>query len=112
MNETTQNFLDVWKTLDPWEPPQVFFRLYYDDQGRPIEYSMEDKPGKYVDITAEQYQQQLRNVRVISGQLTVIDTNKITQKLVPSSTGTPCDPRDVCIVNSKSNTKWSLKTYE
>jgi hypothetical protein len=109
---TEQEFLEIW--LARPEPKLVFYRLYYQDNGQPLYYSMEDLPGKYIEIDLDTYQQYRSDVRVVDGKLTVIPTTGIIKKLQPSNRGTPCDPRDVCIVVNDADpcTKWNLKTYE
>jgi hypothetical protein len=110
MNDTTKNFLEIWNNLPPWEPPVVYFRLYYDDQGRPIEYTHEDKPGNYIDVDPETFRNALQHVRVINGQLQKITPRKQVQKLSPASKGTSCDARDICIVvdEHKTHINWKL----
>lgn len=94
------------------EPLPVFFRLYYNDHGVPLFYSMEDLPGNYIELTAEQYAQSRANIRVRNGQIVEL-TWTTSNKLVPGDTGTPCDPRDVAVIsNSDSATHWSKRTYE
>jgi hypothetical protein len=109
MNETTENFWEVWNSFEWPEPPKIFFRLYHDDQGRLLFYSMEDLPGNYIDIDAETFALSPANVRVVNGQLTYVDTTTYN-KLVPGAQGTPCAPDNVCIVvdPDQPNTRWSL----
>ena len=113
MNETTENFLKVWENLDPWTPPVVFWRLYYDESGHPLFYSQEDKPGNYIDVTPEQYQRASMNVRVRDSKLIELSTSR-TKKLMPDSTGTPCYPTDVSIVvpEHEEHQRWRLKTND
>lgn len=115
MNETTENFFKVWSELEPWQPPAVFWRLYHDDQGRPLFYSQEDTPGNYIDVTPEQYQRASMQVRVRNGQLEEIKKVAVN-KLVPSDTeaGTPCHPSDVSIVvdAEQSHQRWRIRTNE
>lgn len=110
MNETTQNFLDVFANLEPWQPPRVFWRLYYDEGGYPLFYSQEDKPGNYIDVTPEQYARASMRVRVREGNLIELNTTPV-KKLVPGDTGTPCYPTDVSIVVLPENEHqcWSLQ---
>lgn len=94
------------------EPQPVFYRLYYDDAGVPLFYSMEDLPGNYLELTQEQYAQGKSNIRVRDGKIVEL-TWVTSNKLVPGTTGTPCDPRDVAVVvNTDSATYWSKRTYE
>jgi hypothetical protein len=37
------------------EPAPVFYRLYHDDEGKPLFYSMADVPGTYIDIDRDTF---------------------------------------------------------
>jgi len=113
MNETTENFWQVFNNLEPWQPPEVFWRLYYDEAGHPLFYSQEDKPGNYINVTPEQYQRASMHVKVKDSKLIEL-TTKRTKKLMPSATGTPCYPTDVSIVvlETEQHQSWRLKTNE
>lgn len=95
------------------EPQQPFFRLYYDNNGVPLFYSMEDLPGTYIEITPEEYHLGATNVRVRNDKLVQI-TWTTTAKLVPNETGTPCDPNNILVVvaEDKPHVKWSKRIYE
>ncbi len=113
MNETTENFWKIFSNLEPWAPPKVFWRLYHDDAGFPLFYTMEDKPGNYIDVTPEQYQRSNMRVRVKDGKLLELNTNPV-KKIVPAESGTPCDPQDVSIVvtTDQPHQCWRTKTNE
>jgi hypothetical protein len=113
MNETTDNFWKAFANFPP-EPKPVFFRLYYNDDGTPICYSMEHLPGNYIELDAITYQRSPPNVRVVNGRMVEIKVSDITHKLVPSTQGIACDSRDVCVVDpdAKNKTIWKLKSYE
>ena len=95
------------------EPQQPFFRLYYTNDGVPLFYSMEDLPGTYIELTAEEYHRNKSNVRVRDGRLVEV-TWTTTAKLVPGNNGTPCHPDNVAVVvaENQPHIRWSKHTYE
>jgi len=111
MNE--QEFLDFWKAIEWPEIKTVYLRLYYDDLGRPLFYSHEDQPGKYIDVTPEQFASRDLQVRVVNGVLTP-HKRPVPPKLVPGDTGIPCHPNDAAVVVSidREHQRWKLKQHE
>lgn len=109
MSNTGMTEEEFWAALAPMAPPvPVFFRLYYDEQGYPLFYSMEDLPGNYIEIDADTWHNP-GNIQVIDGKIVKIKT-AVAHKLIPGSVGTACHPVDVTVVVSENepNTKWSL----
>jgi hypothetical protein len=108
MSEMTE--AEFWAALAPVEILPVFYRLYHDDHGFPLFYSMENLPGKYIDIDQETYANPPTHTRVIDGKL-VLTYNPTVVKLRPSKVGTPCHFSDVSIVVSEQepHIKWSLR---
>jgi len=95
--------------------PEVFYRLYYDDDGAPIMYSMEDRPGNYIDVDPQTYAIAPFNVRVVDNKLTYIRPKIAIKKLHPAiADGVACDPRDVCVVvdSEQLHTKWTIVNNE
>ena len=113
MNETTENF---WLALaEPVPAPApIFFRLYYNECGEPVTYSMEHLPGNYIEIDAETYRRSLSNVRVVDGKLVPVVYKRPTSKLKPGTVGTPCSTENVSVVvaEDQPHIKWSLKSNE
>lgn len=106
-------FEDFWANFKWPEPAPIFYRLYHDDQGQPIVYSMEDLPGKYIEVTSQQYGENNYRVLVRNGQL--INKNySQTSKLTPDTIGTTCHPADVSIIVSETDTnqRWKLQFYD
>ena len=113
MNETTENF---WQALaEPVPAPApIFFRLYYNDRGEPVTYSMEPLPGNYIEIDAETYHRSRSNIRVVNGKLVPVVYKRSVSKLTPSTAGTPCSVENVSVViaEDQPHIKWSLKSNE
>jgi hypothetical protein len=106
---TPNEFFDVVEQMPM--PVPVFYRLYHDQTGVPLFYSMEDLPGTYIEITQQQYARSQSNVRVRDGKLIPV-TWQIAQKVTPSDAGTLCHAQDVSVVVEQNGTYWSKKTYE
>ena len=105
---TSEEFWNILHAMP--EPKPVFWRLYYNDAGEPVCYSMEDQPGNYIDIDAETFGLAPANVRVVNNKLKYI-TVRTSDKLVPSNTGTPCHPQNVAVIVEQNGTHWSKQTY-
>jgi hypothetical protein len=106
---------DFWSILQAIpEPKQVFYRLYYNDTGLPVIYSMEHLPGNYIEVDQPTYVLAPFNVRVIDGKLVYIKPMVTVKKLQPSTDGTACNPQDVCIVvdTNQPHTKWNIVNNE
>jgi hypothetical protein len=106
-------FEQFWQDFKWPEPSPVFYRVYYGEPSEPLVYSMEELPGKYIDITAEQYAASDPHARVRNGKLVRPQVAQVA-KLAPAVRGTPCDPANVAIVvaESQPNQKWKLQHYE
>lgn len=113
--QTTDNFWQVWNTFE-WPPVAViFYRLYYNEDGSPKCYTMEDLPGKYVEIDQETYLACPWNVKVVNGKLEIITPASVVHKLKPNiEDGITCSPRDVCVVvdSDQPHVKWSMTNNE
>jgi hypothetical protein len=107
---------EFWQILHNAPVPKpIFYRLYYDINGRPIIYSMEDLPDNYIEVDQSTYALSPFNVRVVNNQITYINPVVTVKKLQPNTlTGIACDPRDVCVVvnTDQPHTKWNIVNNE
>jgi hypothetical protein len=94
---TEQEFLKFWHNYQWTDVEPVHLRLYHDDVGLPLFYSHEDLPGKYIEVTPEQFALQDLAVKIINGRLVRQRTSRMT-KLVPATSGTLCHATDVTVV--------------
>jgi hypothetical protein len=104
---------EFWAALAPIETPKPSYRLYHDDMGRPLFYTMQEEAGTYIEIDEEIFHKQPKHVRVREGLLIELVTQEI-RKLTPNDIGVACDPRDICVIvdSAEPHTKWSIKIDE
>jgi hypothetical protein len=103
---------EFWSILhDVPKSKPIFYRLYYDTDGVPLFYSMEDLPGTYIEIDQDTYTSSPTNVQVKNGQLIAL-TWHVAHKLTLSDSGTQCHSQDVSIVTADQGQHWKKKTYE
>ena len=104
---------EFWQILHDTQPPaDIFYRLYHDESGRPVCYSMEDLPGNYIDIDQETYTRSSRWVRVRDGKLEDWKPWLRSAKLIPGSAGTLCMIQDVMLVSDQGTQRWSMKAHD
>jgi len=106
---TEQEFLEFWNSYQWTDPAPVHYRLYYDDAGLPRFYSHEELPGKYIDVTPEQFALQDRLIRIVDGKIVQQRTARIN-KLAPAKSGTLCHLADVSVIVADQPGKYWKKT--
>ena len=106
---TPEEFFSVLR--DAPRPIVQTRRLYHDDQGRVLFYTMEDLAGTYIEVDSETYAQARTDVQIVEGKVVVLPKISEILKLKPSQTGTSCDPRDICIVvdQDQPHVRWNRK---
>ena len=90
----------------------MILKLYYDNNGCPIQYTTEDLDGNYIEVDAETFATTPWNVQVVNGGLVKLPPKVYYNRLMPSDQGTQCDPRDVAVIRDANGQHWKRKTYE
>jgi len=105
-------FREFWKNHQWVEPKPVSYRLYYNEQGLPVEYSMQDNPGAWLELTPEQFAMADMRVRVVDGVLT-LPPPPAPPRLVVAESGTPCHPWSVLLIVDarQPHRSWRQETY-
>jgi hypothetical protein len=109
---TPEEFWSVLHAIPETKP--VSYRLYYNDNGSPIIYSMEELPGNYIEVDQETYVIASFNIQVVDKKIVHNKPIRTITKLQPSNIGTACSIHDVCIVVDESlpHTKWNKTKNE
>jgi hypothetical protein len=106
---TPEQFWAALTSMATQPSPKPIFRLYHDDSGLPLFYSMEHLPGNYIDLDPDIWNAASFNIRIQDGQIKQLIQPQV-YRLTVQDHGTACDPRDICVVVSEQqpHTKWSL----
>jgi len=101
-----------------WAQPEIRteFRLYYNQDGSVLYYSMEDLPGNYIVIDRLTFDKARFDVRVKDGKI-IKQNHPASWKLSPVATSNyACHKEDVSIIVAKdfeNKLHWEVKTtYE
>jgi len=108
--QTTENFLKAMREFNWPDPQPVEYRLYYNEDGSPLTYTMEQLPGNYILVSQEVYISWPLHVRVRDGELVWLPQEPVVDRICPDQpTGTPCHPNNVCLVvdTTQPNRLWS-----
>ena len=105
-------FWEVIKNRQPVKPQEFLaeYRLYYNEDGTPREYSRQELEGSYIVITKQEFFEGRTDIFVKDGK--IVNPNKITQyrKLVPSDEGTETLIDDITILGEGQ--RWKIKYYD
>lgn len=81
------------------------YRLYYNKDGTPRCYSMEELEGDYIVVDQNVYQAGRYDVRIVGGRIRSLNENTISKYCVvteESETTIMVDPQDISIIVDKS----------
>lgn len=100
----------------PEKPVKPEFRLYYDEMGKVLFYSMENISGNYIVVDKQIFAEARYDWKVIDGKLTKYVPGITISKLKPDeSQGMSCAKEDISIIvdeNYNNIQKWKLTSYE
>jgi hypothetical protein len=110
------DYLEFWQQvehlLEPVKHTKTFYRVYYNEHGQVLFYSMEDLPGNYLDIDKDTFARSDPQAKVINGKLVPIRLPN-SVKLVPSKQGQACHPENIMVVTQNEPRQlWNLKYYD
>ena len=91
------------------------FRVYYDENGGILYYTMEDLPGNYILITKQQYAESRYDYVVKDGKLTNPNRVTVVNKMKKTPVGVGSCKYDISIIPSKNDTDivmWSQVSNE
>jgi len=110
---TEEEFFSIWQNQVSAPSVKPEYRLYHDENGFPLFFSMEQLPGNYIVVDQATYLTSPKHIRVVNGKIVVYQTT-FAKKLVPGSTGVTCAVEDVCVIvdTDQPHIKWHLKKQE
>jgi len=109
-NEILQDF---WQNYQWPEFQPVIYRLYYNEDGSPRAYSVQQLPGDWIEISQADYARMSHLVRVRDGKLVHLSSTP-HRRLRPTPGGTPCHPQDITVIvhQHQEHIAWSMQTHE
>lgn len=106
------NEQEFWAALLPVTPSKPSYRLYYNQDGIPVKYSVDDEPGNYIEISSQEYLNASFKLVVRNGNIVYLKEPAVP-KLVISDYGVATHLDDITVITDcEPNNKWSLKIYE
>lgn len=103
---------EAYDLVSPLPDVRIEYRVYFDDKGELLFYSMEDLPGNYVVVDRDFFAGSPTNVCLRNGKLIVI-TPDTSAKLIPGKNGTSCDARDILVLRDHGPClKWTKRHYD
>lgn len=85
-------------------------RIYYDDKGKVVCYSHEQKDYRYIVVDDKTYAERRQDIKIVNEKITRPNSGSY-KKLIPSEEGITCSYDDVSII-SEEGQNWSLISYE
>jgi hypothetical protein len=90
------------------------YRLYYNDDGIPLFYSMEELEGKFIFVELPVFESSRYDIKIVDGKIRSLNDTVSKYHLVSVKTKTTvmCDQDDISILNikKKSYKLWDYKS--
>ena len=108
-----EEFWAIWQATEQQPQGELEYRLYYDENGFPLFYSMEDLPGMFIKVGKDTFLNSPTHIKVIDGKIVEAEIAWL-KKIIPSAQGISCHPQDVCVIvePDQLHTNWKLKHEE
>lgn len=81
------------------------YRLYYNSDGTPRFYSMEEHDGAFIEVDLATFETGRYDIIIVNGKIKSLSENIISKLAVTderSDTATCCDPADVTLIVDKN----------
>lgn len=88
------------------------FRLYYNDDGTPKFYSMEELEGKFISIDRSVFEASRYDIKIVDGKIKSLSENTISKYhrvSELSKTTVKCDHDDISILSDDRYNLWDYK---
>ena len=79
------------------------YRLYYNDDGTPLFYSMEELEGKFIFVELPVFESSRYDIKIVDGKIRSLNdtVSKYHPASVKTTTTVMCDRDDISILNNK-----------
>ena len=90
------------------------YRLYYNPDGTPKHYTMQELEGDYIFVDQQTFQCCRYDIVVVGGKIKSLNENSIARYYISdeSATATCCDPHDITLIVDKTQQHifWDYRT--
>jgi hypothetical protein len=103
----SESFIQALRSFRDKKRVNAELRLYYDDHGNVICYSMDHLDGNYIIVDVDVYAQGRYDI-VVKNNVVHYPSKTTHGKIKPSITGTPCHVFNALIVDIQSKNFWKF----
>lgn len=110
--EETKKLMDfIARSSNP--PQEVVYRLYYDEAGNVITYTIDELPGKYIVVSHKQYTEARTNVTIVDDKIVEAKRRILLEKYVKNlDGGVKTSKYDINIISDIDSVYWKHEQYD